>query len=201
VKELVESGAIGKARFVSISLRLPPGEDGLAPDDLPWRVIPEIAGGGRFFDLGSHQLDLLDYIFGSIISVKGLAANQADLYPAEDIVCASFAFESGVLGSGVWCFSASEQDRVDRTEIVGSAGRIVYATFAPEPVRLETDAGVKEIQFALPKHIQRPLIQTVVDDLQGQGKCPSTGITAARTNNVMDQVIAEYRLASLSAKE
>jgi hypothetical protein len=37
-----------------------------------------------------------------------------------------------------------------------------------------------------------PLIQTIVDQLQGRGQCPSTGATAARTAKVMDQALADY---------
>ena len=196
VKELVESGAIGRVRFVSIALYFPPRRDDLERDNLPWRVIPEIAGGGHFFDVGSHQLDFLDYAFGPIVSVQGRAANQAGLYPAEDIVCANFAFESGVLGSGVWCFTVLAGDRVDRTEIVGSKGRITYSTFDQAPVRLETGDKVQEFPFTPPEHVQQPLIQSVVDELRGRGRCPSTGVTAARTSRVMDEIIHEWRLAT-----
>ena len=43
-----------------------------------------------------------------------------------------------------------------------------------------------------PPHVQQPLIQTVVDDLLGRGVCPSTGESARRTSQVMDQVLAAY---------
>ena len=43
-----------------------------------------------------------------------------------------------------------------------------------------------------PKHIQQPLIQTVVDNLLGKGTCRSTGQSAARTAAVMDAVTANY---------
>jgi hypothetical protein len=58
---------------------------------------------------------------------------------------------------------------------------------------------VTEFPIPNPPHVQQPLIQTVVDDLLGRlsgsdvGRCPSTGISAARTNWVMDQVLEEYR--------
>ncbi|MHC4185852.1 MAG: Gfo/Idh/MocA family protein, partial [Planctomycetota bacterium] len=143
VKELVESGVIGETRFVSIELFHAPKDD-LDADDPPWRVIPKIAGGGYFFDLGSHQLDFLDYVFGPIALAQGKAARQAQLYPAEDIVCANFVFESGVLGSGLWCFTCSKHNHTDRTQIVGSKGRITYSTFDAAPVRLETAEGVEE---------------------------------------------------------
>ena len=190
VKELVESGAIGQVRLISLTLYQPPQKHDLDRGDLPWRVMPEIAGGGYFFDLGSHQLDFLDYVFGPIVLAQGHAANQAGLYPAEDVVCANFVFESGVLGNGTWCFTASESAKIERTEIIGSAGKIMYSSFDLDlPVRLETDAGVKEFQTSPPQHVQQPLIQTVVDELQGRGRCPSTGVSAARTSRVMDQIV------------
>jgi predicted dehydrogenase len=57
VKELVASGAVGEVRFVSIRLTRPPSPEDFDREHLPWRVLPEIAGGGYFYDLGSHQLD------------------------------------------------------------------------------------------------------------------------------------------------
>lgn len=193
VKELVDFGAIGDVRFVTLSLFYPAQEEGLG--ELPWRVLPEIAGAGYFFDLGSHQLDYLDYLFGPIASVRGHAANQAGLYPAEDAVCADFAFESGVLGSGVWCFTVAESQRLDRIEIFGSRGRIAFSTFDFTPVLLETEDGVRKFPSTRPEHMQQPLVQTVVDKLLGHGSCPSTGRTAARTSRVMDQVVGDYYAA------
>lgn len=77
----------------------------IAQAETNWRVKPEIAGGGYFHDLASHQLDYLRFfVFGSITEAKGISDNQAGQYPADDIVTASFKFESGVIGSGIWCF-------------------------------------------------------------------------------------------------
>jgi len=188
VKELVESGTIGEPRFVSVELYHTP-KSGLNKGNLPWRVIPEIAGGGYFMDLGSHQLDFLDYVLGPIASVTGRAANQARLYPAEDIVTADFAFESGVLGSGMWCFTIAKHCHTDQTQIVGSKGRITFSSFDAAPVRLETEEGAEEFKIPRPEHVQQPLLQTVVDELLGRGRCPSTGTTAARTSRVMDEIL------------
>ena len=102
-------------------------------------------------------MDFLDYVLGPISAVEGFAGNQAGHYPAEDIVTGTFRFESGVQGVGSWCFSAFET--VDRTEIVGSSGRITYSTFGSEPVLLTTGDGSSEFAIDYPPHIQQPLIQ------------------------------------------
>jgi predicted dehydrogenase len=190
VRELLAAGAIGEPRAFSITMHRP-----LLPEERdeatrPWRVIPEIAGGGHFLDLGSHMLDLVDFLCGPIREVQGFAANQAGAYRAEDTVAGAFVCESGVHGVGSWCFAGFEQQ--DRTEIVGSAGKIAFATFRAAPVELTTRAGAVELAFDDPPHIQQPLIETVVAALNGAGSCPSTGATAARTSWVMDQLIASY---------
>lgn len=190
IKELLDSGLIGDVRFVNITFYQPVREDELNRDELPWRVLPEIAGGGRFVDLAAHQLDFLDYALGPIRSAYGFSANQAELYPAEDIVSGAFVFESGVQGTGTWCFSAA--DELDRTEIIGSNGRIIYSTFDDTPITLITPSGKKEFAIGYPVHIQQPLIQSIVDTLNGAGICPSTGSSAARTTWVMDQMLANY---------
>ena len=44
-----------------------------------------------------------------------------------------------------------------------------------------------------PPHVHQPLIQTIVDEQNGIGRCPSSGETAARTAWVIDRILAEFR--------
>jgi len=192
IKELMESGRIGSPRLVNINLFKPMVKQKLKKDDLPWRFKPEISGGGLFVDLGSHQLDYLDYLFGPTVSVNAFAANQTGLYPAEDIVSANFLFDSGVLGSGTWCFTVSEKNDTDEIVIVGSKGKISFSTFDFKPIKVESESGMETFHFQRPKYIQEALIQTVVDELLNRGQCPSTGITASRTTRVMDEILKDY---------
>lgn len=189
VKELVKNGAIGQVRLVMVRLYHPihPGDE-----TQPWRVRPEMSGGGHFYDLGSHQLDYLDDLFGPIGAVRGLALNQAGLYPAEDLVTACWEHESGVAGGGIWCFTISPEQRLDQAEILGSEGRINFSFFEANPLILETRRGVEEFVFPRKDPIQQPLIETVVAELCGQGKCPSTGESGARTNRVLEEIVASY---------
>lgn len=194
VKELVDSGAIGDVRAVTITLyrqyQPPAAPDGAAM--LPWRIDPAISGGGLFVDLAAHTLDLLDFILGPIARAAGGAGNQGGLYGAEDIVHGAFEFASGVRGTGIWSFNAFGE--VDRTEIVGSRGRVSFATFDDLPVTLETAAGAEAFTIPHPAHVHQPLIQTIVDELtaHGAGRCPSTGESGARTTRVMDELLRAY---------
>jgi predicted dehydrogenase len=188
VKELIEQGVIGDLRFVQTSHYSPQAQHNAG--QIPWRLQPELAGGGLFFDMASHTLDILDFLLGPIIHVEGHASNMAGDYHVEDTVSGSYKFESGIHGTGTWCFSAYKHE--DRNEIIGSKGRIQFSTFGNEPIYCETTDSVTEYEFVRPAHIQQPLIQILVNDLLGTGKSPSTGITGARTNHIMDEMVKSY---------
>ena len=191
VKTLLDSGVIGKIRTVRVVLFQPPSPVNTGIDQLPWRVIPAIAGGGIFFDLASHTLDILDYYLGPIRTAHGFAANQQGLYPAEDVVSAAFAFENGIIGNGIWCFTADRNE--DLIEITGERGQISIPTFSADPVVLLTPDGKQTFDIPHPEHIQQPHIQSVVAELRGSGECPCHGESGARTSRVLDQIIADWR--------
>ena len=185
IKELIDEGAIGDVRGVTTVLYMP------LPDEFDWHYTPEVGGGGKFVDMGCHTLDFLDYVLGPIRSVAGFAGNLGGHYPAEDVVTGAFEFESGVQAVGIWSFTTFEA--LDKTEIVGTIGKISFSSFDADPISLTTSAGVAEFAIDNPPHVHQPLTQMIVDELNGVGRCPSTGESGARTNWVMDQLLAGYK--------
>ena len=191
VRKMISEGAIGIPRFVQLQLYKSPTEAEISGKP-SWRVDPAISGGGHFFDLASHQLDYLDFLFGPIIKVYGTALNQANLYEAEDFVSASFIFRNKISGTGTWSFSISPGNSRDRIEVFGNNGMIRFSYFDFEPIVLENQEGRKEFINERPEHVQYYLIEQVVDALAGHGTVVSTGITAARTSKVMDEIVRGY---------
>ena len=191
VKDLIDKGSIGKVLFVQMQLFKSPSEDEKS-GKLSWRVDPSVAGGGHFFDLASHQLDYLDYIFGPIDKVKSIALNQSGLYKAEDFVSAEFVFNNGIAGTGTWCFSGSPESDRDTIEIIGDKGSVRFSTFSFEPIILTNSNGRQEFINERPEHIQYNLIEMIVNALNGNGVSPSTGISGARTSKVMEEIVTEY---------
>lgn len=190
VREAVLNGAIGTPRTVHAAYGIPP-DPSLGIAQLPWRYRPDIAGGGLFADMGSHVLDLIDHLLGPITKVRGFAINQLGSYGAEDAVAFAMRFRTGVIGTARFAFTA--QENVDQVEISGSDGVLRYSTFGEVPFEISTSSGTTRTEIPHPKHVQQPMIQSIVDHLRGEGTCPSTGESAARTSWVMDQVLAEYR--------
>lgn len=189
VKELVDNGAIGNVINVQIRFAVPPRDLDYNEHDKPWRVQRDIAGGGYFYDLAPHQLDLLQMIFGPITRVHGFSRNRGHLYETEDTVSASFEFADGLPGSGSWCFVAHESARTDRIELIGDKGQICFSVYTYEPIALHTLAGRQEVHTTNPEHVQMPLIQNVVEHLQGKTVCTCDSVSATSVNWVMDRIL------------
>lgn len=189
VKELIDNKAIGEIRSVHITLHWPPYPEETGPAAQPrWRVDPAISGGGHFHDLASHQFDFLEYALGPIKMAHGISRNQAGLYAADDVVVAAFEFESGVVGTGSWCFTGSKRHRLDETHLLGTTGKITFSFFEKFIIKVETEDSTEEFDLPYPIHVQQPLIETIVAELRGEGKCPSTGETGARSNLILEWI-------------
>ena len=192
VKEIVDKGVIGKAVNVQVRFAVPPRQlDYDRPEKLPWRLQPEISGGGYFYDLAPHQLDLLQYLFGVILEARGICANRGHLYAVEDSVSAVFRFENGLPGSGSWSFVAHESARTDRILIVGTQGSMAFSVFNYSPIELHTSQGTELIEVPNPPYVQFPLIKSVIEHLQGLDVCTCTCVSATPTNWVLDRILGK----------
>lgn len=186
LEELLSEGKLGQLTGVHYRFAAP---FHLSGDS--WRVNAVSAGGGHFLDIGSHVLDLLDYLLGPLLNVKGRAANLLGNYAVEDAVALNFDAAGGAHGAATWNFTSAARD--DTLRLTGTLGEVSCSVLGNEAVRLETTAGgVELIVRPNPPHVAQPLIQSIVDELLGRGTCPSTGESARRTSAVMDAVLADY---------
>ena len=193
VKQIVEQGTIGEVISAQVRFAVPPRElDYSNAEALPWRLQPDIAGGGYFYDLAPHQLDLLQELFGVIIDAQGICANRGKLYQTEDTVSAVFRFENGLPGSGSWCFVAHESAREDSIQLIGNRGSLRFSVFDYAPIELHTSDGNEEIQIENPPYVQFPLIKNVVEHLQGLAICNCTSVSATPVNWAMDRILGKF---------
>lgn len=192
VKQILDDGMLGDISTIQIRFSMPPYAADLRRDTLPWRVKKKYAGAGYFYDLASHQLDLLDYLFGPITDAQGHTSNIAGLYDVEDTVSATFQFESGVVGSGSWSFVAPPNMRTDTIEFVGTKGTLLFSTFMFTEMVLQTSDCKITYKEKNPENIQINLIESIVRNLEDKdGEVLSTAESAARTNWVMDKILGK----------
>ena len=185
VKRLLDDGEIGTLSSVSYRFLSPVSED-----VTQWRLDAEQAGAGLFLDLASHLLDVFDFLFGPLEQVAGVARNVATpAIKVEDSISMSF-LAAGVPASASWNFAS--WSRADRIEIFGTKGKISLSCFGDDDVRLEAPTGLQTFNGKKPPHVHQGLVQTIVDELSGQGSALSTGTSALRTMEVMDTVLNSY---------
>lgn len=187
VRERIGSGAIGEPRLVALDLHVPaPASAGA----VGWRWDPDVAGGGMVMDLGSHALDLLDHWLGPVASVHAERATRLPWSRVEDQIVAVVTFESGVQGTAMWGFNGATAR--DAATVYGSEGSVSVPLFGEGPVVVEGAHGAREERVVPhPPHVQEPLIATVVAELLGRGPaCPSTGVSALRTQRVLERLTA-----------
>lgn len=193
VKQIVDNGTLGKVVNVQIRFSVPPRDlDYRATGTLPWRLQPDISGGGYFYDLAPHQLDLLQEMFGVITRAHGYPANRAHLYEAEDTISAAFIFETGIPGSGSWCFVGHDSAKEDRIEVIGERGTLAFSVYNYDPIRVVTSDGDQSFIVPNPPYVQLPIIRKVIEHLQGLGECTCNSLSATPTNWVMDRILGKF---------
>jgi predicted dehydrogenase len=191
VKQLIDDGAIGAVRFVQHTLFS-------RRRRRSWRPRPAVAGdagGGRRREVPRPRVARPGPV--RLPARPDRRGGRPGGEPGQAVRGrgrrgGTWAHQSGVLGSCVYCFTASE--RVDRCEVVGTNGVLTFQVLDNAPIELRTPAGgVRTFAEADPEHVQQPMIQAVVDELRGVGSSPSTGESAARASWVMDQMLAGWR--------
>lgn len=192
VKDIIKNGTIGTITNVQVRFSVPPRDlDHHDGQHRPWRLQPDIAGGGYFYDLAPHQLDLLQEYFGVITRAHGYDANRAHLYEAEDTISACFCFENGLPGSGSWCFVGHQSAKEDRIDVIGVKGSLSFSVYNYDPIQLITSEGIVNITVPNPSYVQLPIIKSVIEDLQGIGVCTCTCVSATPVNWVMDRILGK----------
>lgn len=185
IKALINNNNIGIPRMVSMSFwKKSLSQKELSDPKIQWRLDPAKSGGGLFHDLAPHQIDLMYYFFGEIEYAHGISANQATLYPADDVVVGQISFKNNVLFNGSWAFNGSE-DR-DVCEILGSEGKLKFSIFSNQPIELINKQGNQSFSFDSLTHVQEPMIAATVAYFQGKRENPCSASDGLKVMEVID---------------
>lgn len=162
IKNLLDTGQIGAVRMVRVTHWAKATEEEKR-GEITWRLQKEISGGGKFWDLAVHTLDILEFYFGKMTAFDGIVTNQGGYYEVDDTVSTSFQYENGVVGTGSWCFVADKN--VEEVVIIGEKGSIRFSVFGKEGVILEKNGEFELFNFKTPNHIAMPYQASIVREL------------------------------------
>jgi predicted dehydrogenase len=191
IKALVHEGAIGPVRLVQLRTLQPAVNKLITQTDDNWRINPDLSGGGLFFDLSPHQLDIMYWIFGSPTAVEAHSLNQSKQYNAPDITTLQAILKSPggheVSLQGVWAFNVAAAATDESCEIIGEKGKLRFSFFRKSTLEIITDAGTQVLEMDYPENIQHPMIEAVTQFFRGQAPNPCTLEEALVTLLMMDK--------------
>ncbi|HLV86832.1 MAG TPA: Gfo/Idh/MocA family oxidoreductase [Candidatus Sulfotelmatobacter sp.] len=177
-KELLSAGVIGKPVFAELTNHM--WFDGSGPRG--WLFDPAKSGGGPLFDIASHRIDVLNFLFGQPVAATGQVSNVVHRYAVEDNATVLIEYPEGVRGS----VDVRWHSKVNRDEcrIRGTDGEMDLTPLnGPE---LQYPGG----QENWPTHsnIHYPLIENFVDAVLGKATLIASGASSYWTDWVTEQV-------------
>lgn len=171
-RELVNAGAIGRPLVAEIRCH-----DWFTDGDgfRSWLLDPAKAGGGPLYDIASHRIDVLNFLFGRPARVSAQLSNVVHRRAVEDSATLLVEYESGVRG----VCDVRWNSRVSRDEfrIVGTDSALELTPL--NGPRLLSPAGEED----LPPHpnLHYPLVENFVSAVWEGAALVSSGDTALAT--------------------
>ena len=94
-RELLAQGKIGRPVLAEINCH---DWFQVQPGHRDWLLDPKQSGGGPLYDIASHRIDVLNFLFGKPARVSGHLSNVVRGFAVEDCATVMIDYESGVRG-------------------------------------------------------------------------------------------------------
>lgn len=181
VKELMESNEIGEVRSFNYfySSQIPKKDP-----NREWLLSKEVAGGGLLYDIGSHMIDTMIFLFGEVKMATGISCNQSGALNVNDVTSGILQFKNSIQGSIQLSFNGNE--RRDELTIIGSKGSLKFSIMSNDNLIVTKDDKTYEIEFPKMEHVQLSLIKRVVNTLIGKDNYDTSGLYGLRTQEILE---------------
>lgn len=185
-KQLLAAGAIGTPVLAELTCHS--WFDGTGSRS--WLVDPAKAGGGPLFDIASHRIDVLNFLFGQPLRVAGQLSNVVHHYAVEDNATVMIEYTSGVRGEVDVRWHS--KIRRDECRIRGTEGEMELSPLnGPELVY----PGSRE---NLPPHqnLHSPMIENFLDAVEGKAPLLASGASSYWTDWVTETARADRTMGA-----
>ena len=178
-KQLLEAGAIGQPIFAEVTNHM--WFDGKGERN--WLFDPAKAGGGPLFDIASHRIDVLNFLFGQPQRVAAQLSNAVHHYAVEDNATVMIEYANGV--RGVVDVRWNSKIVRDECRIRGTDGEMEMSPLnGPDLIY----PGGRE---SLPVHsnVHLPTIANFLDAIEGKAPMLASGASSYWTDWITDQAV------------
>jgi 1,5-anhydro-D-fructose reductase (1,5-anhydro-D-mannitol-forming) len=146
-----------------------------------WLIDPAKAGGGPLFDIASHRIDVLNFIFGQPLRVSAQLSNVVHHYAVEDNATVIIEYAGGVRG----IVDVRWHSKVNRDEcrIRGTEGEMELSPLnGPDLVYPGTRENL------LPhSNLHYPMLENFVDAVEGKAPLLASGASSFWTDWVTER--------------
>lgn len=181
-RQLLAEGTIGMPTFAFACYH-----GWLESAERGWLRDPTLAGGGPFYDVASHRIDLFNLLFGPPLRASGLLSNTIHQLPVEDSGTAVIGYSAGVHA----VVDARWNSRINRDEfrIVGVDGEIDLTPLNGPAMRVILPTGeVREESHPTHANVHFPLIENFVAAVLDGGTLACPIDEAIQTDWVTERV-------------
>jgi 1,5-anhydro-D-fructose reductase (1,5-anhydro-D-mannitol-forming) len=177
-KQLLDAGAIGKPVLAELTCH--EWHDDTA-SHRSWLLDPAKAGGGPLYDIASHRIDVLNFLFGQPRRATGYLSNVVHHYAVEDNATVMIDYAGGV--RGIVDVRWHSKVRRDECRVRGTEGEMELSPLnGPDLIY----PGGRE---TLPPHanLHYPIIENFVDAVEGKAPLLAGGAQAFWTDWVTER--------------
>jgi predicted dehydrogenase len=177
-KQLLEAGAIGKPVLAELTCHEWREEK---PGQRSWLLDPAQAGGGPLYDIASHRIDVVNFLFGQPLRATGHLSNAVHHYAVEDNATVMIDYANGA--RGIVDVRWHSKVRRDECRIRGTEGEMELSPLnGPE---LVYPGGHEH----LPNHanVHSPILENFVDAVLGKAPLISSGASSYWTDWITEQ--------------
>jgi 1,5-anhydro-D-fructose reductase (1,5-anhydro-D-mannitol-forming) len=179
-RQLIEAGAVGRPVYAEAT-----AHDWFAAVDgfRGWITDPKRAGAGPLYDIASHRIDLMNYVFGKPARATGQVSTLVHPFAVEDNATVLIEYDSGVRA----CVDVRWHSRVPRDEfrVRGTNGEMDLTPL--NGPALVYPGGREDLPTH--KNLHYPCVSNFVSAVLENEPLLSTGASALWTAWVTEQVI------------
>ena len=160
--------------------------DGHAPAPVPdWWFNTQLTGGGVLVDLGCHVINLLRWLFGEVVDIKGQFGYRYGMQFEDSAMCLARFANGSLAAINVGWYS---QDYLLRLDLLGSVRTVSVQHMPPPTMRALYQMMTRGISEFNQPHFDE--LQYFVDCLQNDTAPASTGTDGLRD---LEAIAKAYR--------
>lgn len=186
LKKLIDKGELGNIVYADMKFH----EYYCPSDNDPqyWRVLPDRAGGGVSYDVGSHRLDVLNYLFGDVKLISSQKFNIVHDYPAEDTATFFMGLVDFNYATAVLNISWACKNSVDSLVITGSEAIVYIANLSDPDIKIIKVEETETVSLLKNENVHIPIVEDFIRAVDTGSSPVCDGLEGLKTNILLESI-------------